>query len=132
MQISLSETGKRFNRDWIFRKVAFHFEAGSSYAIVGPNGSGKSTLLQIIGGAIVASEGTITYTVREKKVDADNIFQHIAIAAPYQEVIEEMTLSEFLFFHQRFKPFINGYTVKQIIEEVSLPALPGLQHLSNQ
>ena len=61
MKISLSETGKRYNRDWIFRKFSYQFTDHHSYAITGPNGSGKSTLLQVIAGAVAASEGDIIY-----------------------------------------------------------------------
>jgi len=61
MKISLTKTGKRFNRDWIFRNVTYEFISGVSYAITGPNGSGKSTLLQVIGGAVAASEGELKY-----------------------------------------------------------------------
>jgi ABC-type Mn2+/Zn2+ transport system ATPase subunit len=61
MTISLSDAGKRFNRDWIFRHFNYTFEAGQSYAITGANGSGKSTLLQSLSGAMMLSEGTIEY-----------------------------------------------------------------------
>jgi ABC-type Mn2+/Zn2+ transport system ATPase subunit len=52
MKISLTDAGKRFNRDWIFRHLTYEFSAGQSYAIVGPNGSGKSTLLQVLSGSM--------------------------------------------------------------------------------
>ena len=51
MLIQLHNTGKRFNRDWIFRNVNTAFTTGNAYAITGPNGSGKSTLLQVIAAA---------------------------------------------------------------------------------
>ena len=127
MQISLSEAGKRFNRDWIFRKLSYNFDAGKSYAIVGPNGSGKSTLLQVIGGAIVASEGSVNFISGSKKIEQDDFYRYISIAAPYQELIEEMTLNEFLGFHERFKPFITGYDIQKIINEVSLHAASAKQ-----
>lgn len=121
MQISLSETGKRFNRDWIFRKLSFEFKSGLSYAITGANGSGKSTLLQVIAGAVVASEGEVKYEISGKLIEPDDFYRHLAIAAPYQELVEEMTLSEFLHFHTQFKPFLAGYDAERIMEEVSLP-----------
>src|SRR5205085_3035119 len=40
--------------------------------------------------------------------------------APYLEVIEEMTLKEFLKFHQQFKPFLSSVTVDQIISIIDL------------
>jgi ABC-type multidrug transport system ATPase subunit len=120
MQISLSEAGKRFNRDWIFRKLSYQFYSGRKYAITGPNGSGKSTLLLVIGGAIAASEGKIECKVGDKVIAEENVFRHISVAAPYLEVIEEMTLLEFLEFHKKFKPFTGGITVYDVIDLVSL------------
>lgn len=127
MQISLSDTGKRFNRDWIFRNFSFQFTAGGTYAITGPNGSGKSTLLQIIAGAVAASEGTLRYVSGEREISNDNIFRHISIAAPYQELIEEMSFVEFLTFHHKFKPLLSGYTAIDIAKLVKLAGSAGKQ-----
>jgi ABC-type multidrug transport system ATPase subunit len=120
MQISLSETGKRFNRDWIFRNFSYQFHSSGTYAITGPNGSGKSTLLQVIAGAVAPSEGKITYMNGNNELDQDNIFRHLSIAAPYQELIEEMTLTEFLDFHSTFKPLISSVSVKSIKSIINL------------
>lgn len=103
MKISLQNAGKRFNRDWIFRSCSFDFLPGHSYAITGPNGSGKSTLLQVLAGATTHSEGTIIYTTAGEKKIAEP-YLHISIAAPYLELIEEMTAVEMLEFHSAFKP----------------------------
>jgi ABC-type multidrug transport system ATPase subunit len=121
MTISLSDAGKRFNRDWIFRHFNYNFISGNSYAIVGPNGSGKSTLLQVISGAVGLSEGNIGS--RQSSVvipDAETVYQFISIAAPYLEVIEEMTATEFLAFHQNFKPLLPGLPINEIISAVGL------------
>lgn len=122
MQISLSETGKRFNREWIFRNLSFRFSAGNSYAITGPNGSGKSTLLQVIAGSVTLSEGTLAYTLGETSIEPDNAFQYLSITAPYQELIEEMTLLEFLAFHNKFKPLLPGITIPELIRMIGLEA----------
>ena len=136
MQISLSDCGKRFNRDWIFRKFSRQFNAGMHYAITGPNGSGKSTLLQCIAGAVSLSEGKIEVCVHARPlptagdkslIEPDEIFRYISIAAPYQEVIEEMTLLEFLSFHHKFKPFISGLSIPEIISIISLEKSSGKQ-----
>jgi ABC-type multidrug transport system ATPase subunit len=120
MKIKLSNAGKRFNREWIFRNANLEFNSSSSYAITGPNGSGKSTMLQCIGGMLQASEGAIDYSIDDKQVEAGNAYQQISFCAPYQEVIEEMTLMEFLQFHKQFKSFIKGLSITQIIEEIGL------------
>ncbi len=120
MTISLSDAGKRFNRDWIFRHFNYTFEAGQSYAITGPNGSGKSTLLQVLSGSIMLNEGNIQYSIHNIQCSPEKVYQHVSVCAPYLEVIEEMTLREFLDFHHGFKPFLGGVTTDSIINAVDL------------
>ena len=135
MTISLSDAGKRYNRDWIFRHFNYTFESGQSYAITGPNGSGKSTLLQVLSGAMMINEGKIDFRVGSTEsgvlsqeagvtnstiISTEKIYQHISICAPYLEVVEEMTLLEFLNFHQGFKPFLPGITSDFIISTLGL------------
>ncbi|MFM2338436.1 MAG: hypothetical protein RL115_1629 [Bacteroidota bacterium] len=120
MTISLSNAGKRYNRDWIFRQVNYTFQAGQFYAITGPNGSGKSTLLQALGGALLLSEGVSEYRIANKELKNEEIYQHVSICAPYLEVVEEMTVREFLEFHTGFKKLLPGANLSSIIDEVGL------------
>jgi ABC-type multidrug transport system ATPase subunit len=162
MKITLTDAGKRFNRNWIFRHVSYQFTNGHTYAITGPNGSGKSTLLQVIAGSIASSEGVVNYelaggrwpmaentdqSMGDNKIDFENtlsleiknrpatndqlptsknqlstdqIYQYISIVAPFLEVVEEMTLIEFLEFHKNFKPFLSSVDTKKIISLVGL------------
>ena len=118
LKINLVNTGKRFNREWIFRKLNCVFETGSSFAITGNNGSGKSTLLQIISGAILHSEGEVIYTQNENIVPEEKIHSHFSLAAPYLELIEEMTALELLKFHQSFIPLT--LPANEILQTVGL------------
>jgi ABC-type multidrug transport system ATPase subunit len=120
MKIKLSNAGKRFNREWIFRNASLEFVSGKSYAITGPNGSGKSTLLQSIGGMLQLSEGSIQMVDDTWKVTDENAFTQVSFCAPYLEVMEEMTLNEFLLFHHQFKPLIDGVPVQTIVETLGL------------
>jgi ABC-type multidrug transport system ATPase subunit len=122
MKIRLSDAGKRFNRDWIFRKAGLEFDAPTAYAITGPNGSGKSTLLQCIGGMVQLSEGRIAYEQNGKAVSDDAVFREISFCAPYLDVIEEFSLTEFLDFHHQFKAFYPGFNTKSVIEAIGLQA----------
>lgn len=126
MEITLHHIGRRFNREWIFENLNYTFEQGKSYAVLGINGSGKSTLLQVIAGSLTPSSGTITYTIRDKKIDIDEVYPYFSIAAPYMEVIEEFTLTEFLGFHFKFKSPIQNLTSRDII------ALMGLEKSSGK
>jgi ABC-type multidrug transport system ATPase subunit len=124
MLIQLHNAGKRFNRDWIFRKVNTSFSSGNAYAITGPNGSGKSTLLQVIAAALQANEGKIDWQSKTqnglKTLDEEEVHSQIAICAPYLEVIEEMTATEFLKFHASFKPLLPQMGIPDIISIVGL------------
>ncbi|HKO80189.1 MAG TPA: ATP-binding cassette domain-containing protein [Chitinophagaceae bacterium] len=136
MKIVLSDAGKRFNRDWIFRHFTYSFEKGGAYAITGPNGSGKSTLLQVLSGSMHFNEGKLKYEVgsqpfdfaqdelkvksEKKEIPHEEIYNHVSICAPYLEVVEEMTLREFLDFHHGFKPFLPGITTNSIISILGL------------
>jgi ABC-type multidrug transport system ATPase subunit len=120
MTISLSDAGKRFNREWVFRHLTYTFEEEQSYAITGPNGSGKSTLLQAISGSMHINEGKIQWAIDNKQLANEQVYNHVSLCAPYLEVIEEMTLKEFLNFHHGFKPFLAGLTIERIISILSL------------
>lgn len=120
MTISLSNTGKRYNREWIFRHCSYQFNSGKSYAITGPNGSGKSTLLQVIAGATLHNEGTIAYHNGQRITNSEQQYTNISIAAPYLELIEEMTAKEMLAFHSKFKPLIESLPLEEILKIVGL------------
>lgn len=111
MNIDLHKVGKRYNREWIFRKLSCSFQSGNHYALIGPNGSGKSTLLQVIGGATLHNEGQITYTDTPSNQIIEQPFAGISIAAPYLELIEEMTAHELIHFQSTFKTFSVPHTV---------------------
>lgn len=116
MKIVLSTVGKRFNHTWIFKNIDFEFETGKPYVILGPNGSGKSTLIQLIAGFMLPTEGTVKYFSGNKAIESENIFKSISIAAPYMQLIEELTVEEFINFYFQFKSFTPGYNTSQIIE----------------
>lgn len=127
MKIRLSDVGKRFNREWIFRHATVELTAGTAYAITGANGSGKSTLLQTVCGLLQPSEGTILYSKNNQPVAVEKAFQYISFCAPYLDVIEEMNLAEFFRFHNSFKPFIKGFNANNIAAAVGLSGTAGKQ-----
>ena len=112
--------GKRFQRDWIFRGLTRTFRPGSATAVLGPNGAGKSTLLNTISGQLLPTEGELAYALAGRPVAVEDLPRHLAYAAPYLELLEELTLLELLRFHTRFKPLRPG---------ISIDALIGLMYL---
>jgi len=120
-KIILQNIGRRFNRDWIFRGIDYTFTSGEAYAILGPNGSGKSTLLQVLNGSLSPSAGKINYFYEDKPVEIDAVYQHLSLAAPYLELIEEFTLDEMIDFHFKFKPYKAGIDKNELIELLAMP-----------
>lgn len=115
MTLTTENLGKRFNREWIFRNFNYSFQSGI-YAITGPNGSGKSTLLQVLWGQLPASLGTMDYKIDNNAVPVEDVYRHLAIAAPYMDLIEEFTLLETLKFHFSFKKTRDGKSLEELIE----------------
>lgn len=120
ISIKVSDLGKRFHRDWIFRKLTYTFEPGEIYAITGPNGSGKSTLLQILWGQVPPSAGELNYLMKDQSVAVDTLHRHVSIATPYMDLIDEFTLEEQLRFHFKLKTPRDGMTHDQMLSEMQL------------
>jgi ABC-type multidrug transport system ATPase subunit len=121
MRIELEKVAKRYRREWILRKVNLTIEAGKKYAIEGPNGSGKSTLLRILSGHLTPSKGKILHLINGVAIDQDEVYRHLSYAAPYIELIEELTLAEALRFHRRFQDLLPGLDDTSILDLLSLP-----------
>ena len=114
MEIALHNATKSFGREVVFRNVEHVFASGSRTALLGPNGSGKSTLLMLVGGALMPSKGTVVHSVNGAVVPEEEVYRHIAIAAPYLGLYEELSLAETVANHARFKPLKNGLNAADV------------------
>jgi len=56
----------------------------------------------------------------DQSIDSSNIFQHISIAAPYLELVEEFTALEQIAFHQQFKPIQSNIHPNELLEKIGL------------
>lgn len=120
--IKLTDAGKKFGREWIFRHVSLDISSGQKIAILGLNGSGKSTLLQALTGYLTLNEGELTYSTHDKNIDSENQYSFISLASPYLELVEDFTLQEQIAHTQIYKPFLKSLNVAQIVELSGLGA----------
>lgn len=120
MHIQLTNIGKRYNYEWIFKGIHTEFTPGNNCVLLGGNGSGKSTLLQVIAGNLIPSDGEIGYKHQNSIVSPDDIYKKLSIATPYLDLFEEFTLTESIEFHSKFKPFMDGLNTTGIIELMQL------------
>jgi len=122
VSLNLINIAKKFKKDWIFQNVNYQFEIPGTYVIKGSNGSGKSTLLKLISSYLSASEGSQELNLNSKDISIENWSKHIAYAAPYFELIEDMYLDEFVEFYIKFKPLRNGNSKNDLIKIAYLEA----------
>lgn len=120
MRITLAGVSKHFVREKVLTALDHVFEAGSRTALLGPNGSGKSTLLQLVAGALVPTAGRVDHALRDTPVEAEELYRHVSIAAPYLELYEELSLHETIAMHARFKPFRAGLPPAALAEAAYL------------
>jgi len=128
MQITLTNTGKRYNREWIFRHFDHEFLPANAYAITGPNGSGKSTLLNIIGMLDMPSEGYYNffgqsvYEMKEKH-RSELYKKNIGFIFQAYHLIDELTVYENIetpLLYQNIKSSERKAMVADIIDRFNI------------
>jgi ABC-type multidrug transport system ATPase subunit len=120
VQITLSDIGKKFNRQWVFKGINLEILSQQSLALVGNNGSGKSTLIQIIFNFQTYSKGSINYWLNQKLLTEEELVGKIAFAAPYLELFEDFTLIEMLQFHFKLIPKQADISLEEMISNGGL------------
>jgi ABC-type multidrug transport system ATPase subunit len=101
--IQLHNISKKFGSQLIFSDIGLEIKHGTHTAITGYNGSGKSTLLQIIAGFISPTTGTVNFQVSGIQLKQEDIYLNISYAAPYLDLMEDLTFRETVAFYSRFK-----------------------------
>ena len=116
IDIKLTNAGKKFGREWIFRHVDLEINSGQKIAILGLNGSGKSTLLQALTGYLTLNEGELCYSNGQQKTGDEELYKLISLASPYLELVEDFTLQEQIKHASLYKPFLKTLSIAQVVE----------------
>lgn len=125
MQITLTDVGKRFEYQWPLRHVNCIIETGQILGITGHNGSGKSTLAKIMAGAITISEGNISWENDGQPLNWEKVALSTAIASPYLELPEDMTLSELVAFQGGLRNWTEGLDNSTVLKHFQLSRVEG-------
>lgn len=120
--IQVTNAGKKFGREWIFRKVDLEIKPTEKIVILGLNGSGKSTLLQAMTGYLTLNEGSVTYSNHQQNIEDEQQYKLISLASPYLELVEDFTLLEQIEHTNIYKPFLNHLSISQVVELSGLSA----------
>lgn len=113
--------------NWIFKNFSFQIKEGESCAILGANGSGKSTLIKVLSGYVSPSEGKISFSVNGNNISGEYFFQHVSLAAPWFELIEDFKLIEYLAFHRKFRKIVHNYSNADLLEISNLTHAKNLE-----
>ena len=132
MQISIQLTniGKKYVNEWIFKNVSLSISPSQKLVVLGSNGSGKSTLLQTIASFLIPSKGELIWANGTEKIEDELIYKNLSMASPYMELIEDFTLTESIEHQKKFKPFLNNFSEKEIINIMQLQHASG-KYLKN-
>lgn len=124
MELSIQKLSKAFNQKIVFSNLDLDIPSGSHLAITGSNGSGKSTLLKILSGGALPSSGEIRYQYQGNIIREDQIYKWVHFVAPYNTVIEELTLPELFQFHKDLGTLPRFNTYKDWVTQLSYPFPP--------
>ncbi|MDD3738923.1 MAG: ABC transporter ATP-binding protein [Lentimicrobiaceae bacterium] len=133
MKVILKNIAKKYESQWVFKNINVEICSEQKYAILGTNGSGKSTLLRIISSYMLPTLGEVIYHSDNSIIAHDQVHKYVNYAAPYINFVEEFSVKEFLRFHKQFKPFVNGYGIDEVLDEMQLKnqADKKIAHLSS-
>ncbi len=120
MEIVVSNLGKQFQEEWIFKDLDYSFQKDQIYAITGPNGSGKSTFLQVLSGFLPQTNGEVIYKLDKSDLSEDDFYKYVSVATPYTELIEEFTTLELLKFHFKFKKMRGVTNFEEFLISINL------------
>ncbi|MBE2246782.1 MAG: ATP-binding cassette domain-containing protein [Candidatus Competibacteraceae bacterium] len=121
MMLRIENCGKKYEKNWIFRGISSTFSSPERIAILGPNGSGKSTFVKLLSGYLSPDEGTMHFPVSSEKM-----YNQISMAAPWIDLVEDLTLAELLKFHAGFRPFVLSLSQNDVLE------ISGLKYASSK
>jgi ABC-type multidrug transport system ATPase subunit len=127
MDLSIQKLSKAFNQKSVFENLSFEIRTGSRLAITGSNGSGKSTLLKILSGGLLPTAGKIVYTKEGNPIKEDTLYKHIHFVAPYNTVIEELSLKELFVLHQSLGLLKSFPGLQPWLDELHYPFNPDQQ-----
>jgi branched-chain amino acid transport system ATP-binding protein len=94
---------KRFGGFTAVNDVSFRVERGELVGLIGPNGSGKSTIFNMLAGALVPNQGSITFEGREIAGQPPHRIVNLGIGRTFQiprpfrrlSLLENVVLSGF-------------------------------------
>ncbi len=116
IQVVATDLSKVYAGQTIVNPFSFNFFPGSVTGVSGPNGSGKSTLIRMLCGFLTPSSGSISYQLSHQLIGRKEIYQFVALAAPYSMLIKDFDLEENYLLFRKFKAGSENLNYKGLLE----------------
>ena len=99
MNLFMENIKKSFGSNRVLHGVDFSLKGGEICALLGENGAGKSTLMNILGGVLLADEGTIRLDGKEMQFSTpvDSLDAGIGFIHQELNLVNDLTIYENLF-----------------------------------
>ena len=99
MNLFMENIKKAFGSNRVLHGVDFSLKGGEICALLGENGAGKSTLMNILGGVLLADEGTIRLDGKEMQFSTpvDSLDAGIGFIHQELNLVNDLTIYENLF-----------------------------------
>ncbi|MFC4605451.1 amino acid ABC transporter ATP-binding protein [Rhodococcus kronopolitis] len=96
-KIRVTELRKSFGDNEVLKGIDVDIESGEVVCVIGPSGSGKSTFLRCLNKLEDITGGTVVvdgFDLTDKKVDIDQVRQHIGMVFQHFNLFPHMTALE--------------------------------------
>lgn len=84
--ITLESVGKSYGGTSVLRDISLTLAPGQIHGLLGENGAGKSTLLKILGGAIAADAGSVTFDGEPVRISSPRDAIELGVSLIAQEL----------------------------------------------
>jgi ABC-2 type transport system ATP-binding protein len=98
ISIRAHDIKKSFGPQTALKGVSLDFDGGVMHGVIGPEGAGKTTLMRILLGLLRSQQGSVEYFVDEKKVDFEEVREHVAYMPQSQSLYPDLSIGEHLDF----------------------------------
>lgn len=124
-RIRLDAVGKSYGGTSVLRDVSLTIEPGEIHGLLGENGAGKSTLLKILGGAVAADAGALSFDDEQVRITSPRdaislgvslISQELALV-PARSVLENVYLGRWANSGGVVRPHEDRAALVKLIDE---------------
>ena len=121
MVLSVSDLGKRYGSNLLFRGLSVQLRGKEILAVAGTNGMGKSTLLKILAGVVPPSAGSVELSINGHKVHREQWLRYAGLVSSEFQMYTSMSARENLHFLARARDAkVTGSDIGVVLARVGL------------